>query len=652
MSNAEFLQRLTAIMNDARKEGVSEVLLNYTPAGSLCYLVGPEADIACSSVVYQDDPREIVTGAQRFVDWLVNAKVFSAAHGEALNKKVDAIVKKGKELWPYTPYVFCLTARVDDPCFWCRFARDGGYAVGIDRNKLVEYYNRINERSASSSPRGRLMYLMPVLYLESDRQYISHYLELMYQQRRDDFDRYAQGEPSADCNEVLAQILVAAAIIKDEKYAVEREWRLVLHPTFADVKEAEDSLARAIEEKQEKPKPRLKTGIFRLASRDLRDVIRCIWVSSRGNQTVLHARVQKQLGALVSPLQGGEIVGDGLPFVRNSTVAVPTMHCGCSQVPLCPDADSEKCPLGGRTIPGGWNRSTGGQPTDKGKAKAPSWRRGVIAGAVIVALGALCLWLFSGNGDKPEPRSDKKSGLIKAVAPAVTNKPTTVEKGVRYTKNGKKIVVPKNPWGTPIPKDLEYKPHWEYTPEDYARIDPGYEARHKQFLEKQKNRKWKNHVDLRLANLLFSDPGKPNILQPFRPNFKDMFLKSLSEPIIVSKDDPPELKEQKRQLIEAKAWLKDQVDSGADIVEILNNEQKNMAEVRGLHDNLVRELHRLQNEAKSPDEIEDFVNAANIMLKEKGGGKVRFSTQGSKLLIEHRLKQQNNGNPGGGASQP
>lgn len=296
-----------------------------------------------------------------------------------------------------------------------------------------------------------------------------------------------------------------------------------------------------------------------------------------------------------------------------------------------------------------WNRPSG---TPKPQPKKPSAMRGVAAGLVAVAVAAVCIVIFMGKGEKPAEKSDKKGGLIKEVTPAVTNKAVAVEKGVRYTKNGKKIVVPRNPWGTPIPKDLEYKPHWEYTPEDYARIDPGYEERHKQFLEKQKNRKWKNHVDLRLANLLFSDPGKPNILQPFRPNFKDMFLKSLAEPIIISKDDPPELQEQKRQLIEAKIWLKDQLDSGADIVEILNNEQKNMAEVRGLHDNLVRELNRLQKEAKSPDEIEDFVNAANIMLKEKGGGKVRFSTQGSKLLIEHRLKQQNNGNTNSGVSQP
>ena len=59
MNDKNFLERLAAILNDARKEGVSEVLLNYTPADSLGYLVGPEADIAYSSVVYQDDPNEI-----------------------------------------------------------------------------------------------------------------------------------------------------------------------------------------------------------------------------------------------------------------------------------------------------------------------------------------------------------------------------------------------------------------------------------------------------------------------------------------------------------------------------------------------------------------------------------------------------------------
>ena len=638
MNDKNFLERLAAILNDARKEGVSEVLLNYTPADSLGYLVGPEADIAYSSVVYQDDPNEIKSGARRFIAWLVNAKVLSAAHGEALAEKIDSIVRRGKELWPYTPYVFCLTAQVDNPYFWCRYtdARNGGFAVGIDRKKLVDYFNQLNQRSVSSASRGRLIYLMPVLYMESDRQQISSYLELMYQQRRDAFDTYAKGAPSADCNDVLAQILVAAAVIKDEKYAVEREWRLVLHPTFADVEEANASLKKAIKEKQKNPKPRLKTGIFRLASRDLKDIIRCIWVSPQGDRTTLHAKVQKQLGALLSPMTGGEIVADGRPFVRNSSLSASRMCATCPIRATCPNA--KNVPSGGD-----WNHP-------RRQPRAPQKRKGGGKSLLaIVALLAVCCaayFIFSGGEKKTAEEKDKQTKRIKEVKPAAapTNKVEKAnepEKGVRYTRGGRKIKVPKNPWGTPIPKDLEYKPHWEYTPEDYARIDPGYAERHERFLQRQAANPWKTGVDSQLSVLLFSEPGKPSALIPFTPRFKEQFLKSIKTPIVVSKDDPPELQEQKRKMIETKIWLKDQIDDGKDIVKILNDEIAYRNKVQGLRDNLMRELREVQKTATSIEEVQDYVNAANQMLEKEGGAKVGLPMKYTQMLIDRRAAKGN-----------
>ena len=112
------------------------------------------------------------------------------------------------------------------------------------------------------------------------------------------------------------------------------------------------------------------------------------------------------------------------------------------------------------------------------------------------------------------------------------------------------------------------------------------------------------------------------LLIPFDARFKDKFLKSLETPIIISKDDPEELKEQKRQLIEAKIYLKEKLDEGEDIVAILNEEYRLNKKMHDLRENLRRELRELEKSATSVEEIQEYIDAANIMLEREGAGKI------------------------------
>lgn len=251
----------------------------------------------------------------------------------------------------------------------------------------------------------------------------------------------------------------------------------------------------------------------------------------------------------------------------------------------------------------------------------------IVAGIAVIILATLAWVLFSSPTEENSETKTIKKIVIAEIKPSIpTNKvektPPEVEKGVRYTRKGTKINVPKNPFGTPIPKDLEYKPFWEYTEEDCARVDPGYAARHEKFLARESKRTFHTGVDRTLAVALFSEPGQPSLLIPFSPSFKDQFLKSLETPIIVSEDDPPEVREQKRQMIDTKIWLKEQMDDGKDIVEILNEEVACQNEIRTLRENLLRELHDLRRSDATREELQDYVNAANIMLEQAGGAKV------------------------------
>lgn len=632
----DFSTQLGAILKRARHEGLQRVLFHYFPKDAVDFLVGPDADIACTNSLYQNDSSEIITGVNIFAAWLENNVGYSKPHIKAIVEKIGGLLKMSKNLFPAAPYIFCLTAEEDKPYFWCKFAKGGGYAVGFDTAKLTNSINAICERNIKSGVKPhRIMYLMPTLYAKTNADEIIKYFWLLYEQKRSAFDAYAKGSPSADCNEVLSQILIGASVVKDEKFAVEREWRLVLVSTLADVPEAQQSLSDAIKAKSKAPKPRLKTNIFRECQKNLDDVIRCIWVSPQGDKGILHAKVQSQLGALLSPKLGNEIAKDGRPFVRDSNLAANNLCTTCPSRKDCPDA---KRPTGGGNYSAGkWNRNTGAQTAAQHSSGSPRWTWIVLC--IIAAIG-VATWILCSK-DKPAPAKVAKvanPGLIKAVEPAAAPKQEEETEQERNKRKGYK----KNPWGTPIPKDLEYKPHWKYTPEDYARIDPGYKARHERFLAEQAKIPWKHACECEIAQVIFTKPGDPFLYTPLSRNFKEQFLKSLQTPIIVTKNDSPELAQQKREMIEVKKFLKDKLDDGEDIAKILDDERKHVAELNGFRDGLVQELRQLEKTATSEAEIDDFVKAANIMLKEKGIGEVKLPISATRLRLRREAREKNN----------
>lgn len=301
---------------------------------------------------------------------------------------------------------------------------------------------------------------------------------------------------------------------------------------------------------------------------------------------------------------------------------------------------------------------------EKGKGKQPSrtktQRRGgggalkwVLAVAVVLALGGGLLWWFAGREVAvPKDVGPKKPGaLAKEVTPAAAPKPIeAIPEWKVKQEEWKKRGFKKNPWGTPIPKDLEYKPHWLYTPEDYARIDPGYEKRHEAFLKRRAANPWKTTADSQLSVLLFSKPGMPNLLVPFDRHFKTHFLKSLETPIVIDREkDSPELQEQKRQMIDVKIWLKEQMDAGKDIAAILNEEREKQVKLRGLRENLEKALREMEKSAKSVEEVQEYIDSANKVLEEQGGagsGKI-----GLPLVLTRMRLERESANAQGGSGE-
>ncbi len=295
-----------------------------------------------------------------------------------------------------------------------------------------------------------------------------------------------------------------------------------------------------------------------------------------------------------------------------------------------------------------WSKPEWHKPSPSARGPVPNKRTlrliGAIAGLVAL-LGAITAYflLALGSGPvpiAPEPPKTAKSRPVTTPIARSAPKPQPAAEPLKHnermTRSGKKITIPKSPFTTPVPKDLEYKPIWEYTPEDFARVDPTYEKRHKAFLEAQAKRTWKTQADTHLAQLLFAPLDGYSLSIPFSPRFTESFLKSLETPIVVQEDDSPEVAAQKREMIETKIFLKEKLDAGEDIVKFLNEEYERQSKIRGLYRNLESELKNLQRTASSVEEMEDYIKAANVMLENAGGSKIQIPT----LMLKYRLKRE------------
>lgn len=284
---------------------------------------------------------------------------------------------------------------------------------------------------------------------------------------------------------------------------------------------------------------------------------------------------------------------------------------------------------------------SGAAPRPVPSANSKNPLRGILAALVVIG-ASLSWWTLSRTttvkmGETVRQKTKPAQQPRENQRQASPTKAESLPADERRTVTGKIIKVPRNPFGTPIPKDLEYKALWEYTPEDYARVDPGYAARHERFLAAQAANPWKTPSDRSLAMLMFAKDGNMGLLIPFDARFKDKFLKSLEIPIEIDvENDSEELQAQKRDMIEVRNFLKERVDAGEDIVEILNDTYRHNKRIADLRNNLQRELRELEKTAQSVEEVQDYIDAANKMLEREGAGRIGLPL----ALTRYRLSRQ------------
>ena len=237
--------------------------------------------------------------------------------------------------------------------------------------------------------------------------------------------------------------------------------------------------------------------------------------------------------------------------------------------------------------------------------------RGAIAGAVVVLGAAVAAWWLWPSGETRQDAMSTKKALIKEVKPQLSAKeqeklehPGMVKvRGKwypKYDKDGGKIWI--TGYGVRYHTPTVRTNHF-----NAALISP-------------ERKIFDNRADQDIAILLNADPGTTFIGGfKFSKNFEKEFLKSIECPIIVSHDDPPDVANLKRAVIETKIELKARYDKGENIAEILNDSLAELKKLSAYRDDLLRlTREQIRQNKSSAEETRTIYEAANKMLADRG----------------------------------
>ena len=260
-----------------------------------------------------------------------------------------------------------------------------------------------------------------------------------------------------------------------------------------------------------------------------------------------------------------------------------------------------------------WNRSSNSQQTEtalrRGQSPRPTVARGVIAGLVIAFGAAVAAWWLWPEAATRQDDASTRRGLIKEVSPAKAAKVASApekKKDPPGYYNGKKISESNRPpWMSPYHRIIDYGPtHTNEPPEKtiYEKVFP-------------------QPCDQQIAEMLDTEPGTEFIgdCSGLYKNFQKSFVKSLTDPIIVFENDSDEVKQLKRAVIDARIELKDRLDRGEDLQKVMEENWNAMRELGLYKEELTKQLSDIcRDNLVTEQEVEDYVQAANRMLKERG----------------------------------
>ena len=260
------------------------------------------------------------------------------------------------------------------------------------------------------------------------------------------------------------------------------------------------------------------------------------------------------------------------------------------------------------------------RPQKKVSKSSPKAAKGIIAGVVVVGL-ALAAWYFlmrgTGNGERVTVEKPKKQSKIAVATPAPVAHPKPAEEKIEPPKvdpNARPTKVGEVVNGyVLLPSGRMHKRTGVITNSVASRAKGAYHI-------------FDHASDNEIACYLSMKPGD-TLVGPARytGRFKDRFLESIKTPIIVTEDDTPEQAQLKRDVIASRLQLKDALDRGEDIEQIMLDTRQELQDLARYKNELRKQFNELRRqEGTTEEDVDTLLEACNKMLEAKGIAPMKF----------------------------
>ena len=122
--------------------------------------------------------------------------------------------------------------------------------------------------------------------------------------------------------------------------------------------------------------------------------------------------------------------------------------------------------------------------------------------------------------------------------------------------------------------------------------------------------------------------------------FTKDFLESLEEPIVITEEDSEKEAQLKRDVIEARLFLKDALDRGEDIEKIMQQTRSELQDLMRVRINYEKLFREQLKDCDTEQEVDDLFRACNKMLEDKGIAPLTYGPITKKNLLRQKANKE------------
>jgi hypothetical protein len=255
----------------------------------------------------------------------------------------------------------------------------------------------------------------------------------------------------------------------------------------------------------------------------------------------------------------------------------------------------------------------------------------ITAVVFVTVVGWFVLAPITEKSEAKEDSASTNTGKIKDVKPSIP-----VSKPVKLEVASKKKKVPY--WELPTTNGLSEAQirKWKH-----RRVPPpSYTNNAMRLRAKAEFEIFGTRAENEIAMLLTIEPGQGLVGSPnYGEQFRNEFMKSCETPIIINPEDSDYVKQLKKDMIATKIDLRQRMADGEDICKIMSDSHEEAMRLGLVKQEIEGHMRELLNSAKTPEELEDSINAANLLLEQKGIAPIKISPIMKRNLLRKMSSQ-------------